>query len=149
MRRCVQIALFLTMALAGAVPGIAKDLYGSGQSVVDGDEFVLCEGTACMNIRLCGIDTPSKGQPGYENTISALQELVVGQKVVCRPVNEGSVCDGISGSKSRGRTIAQCFVQQATIDLAGSLISAGLGCDRPDRSGGFYSKDHPDWQCKN
>jgi endonuclease YncB( thermonuclease family) len=149
MRRSVQIALFLIAALAGANPGIAADLLGSGQSVVDGDEFVLCEGKACMNIRLCGIDTPSKGQPGHEDAVSALQQLVVGQRVVCRPVNEGSVCDGISGSKSRGRTIAQCFVQQATIDVAGSLVSAGLGCDRIDRSGGFYSKDHPDRQCKN
>lgn len=148
MRRCVPIALFLVTALITADPSKALDLHGLGQSVIDGDEFVLCDGTACINIRLCGIDTPSKGQSGHDATIAALTKLVLDQQVVCRPVNEGSVCDGISGSHSRGRTIAQCFVQEATIDLAGSLISAGLGCDRIDLSGGSYSKDHPEWQCQ-
>jgi micrococcal nuclease len=149
MRRCVHTALFLTIVLASANPSLAKDLHGSGQSVADGDEFVLCEGEACTNIRLCGIDTPSKGQPGHEEAVSALAQLVVGQKVKCRPVGEGSICDGFSGSRSRGRLVAQCFIHGATVDVAARLVSAGLGCDRSDRSGGFYSKDHVEWQCKN
>ena len=82
--------------MASANPSMATDLHGSGQSVVDGDEFILCEGNACTNIRLCGIDTPSKGKPGYDKTISALTKLVVGKKVLCRPVSQGSVSNTMS-----------------------------------------------------
>jgi micrococcal nuclease len=143
--------LFLTVIvlLLGTDLGKAADLYGSGQSVVDGDEFILCEGEACTDIRLCGIDTPSRGKRGYGETIAALTNLVVNKQIQCRPIGEGSVCDGRSGATSRGRTIAQCFVDQATVDVAGALVSAGLGCDRTDQSGGYYSKDHPEWDCQN
>jgi micrococcal nuclease len=150
MRCYVPIALYLVAALATANPVAARELHGSGQSVVDGDEFMLCEGNGnpCVDIRLCGIDTPSKGQPSYDDTIATLSRLVVNQEVVCRPVNEGAVCDGLTSPTSRGRTVAQCFVQQGTVDVAAFLVSAGLGCDRVDRSGGVYSKDHLEWQCQ-
>src|SRR5215207_4387939 len=107
MRRYVIGALCLLAVLSKAEPIVALDLHGLGKSVVDGDEFVFCEGPRCMNIRLCGIDTPSKGKSSYNAAVEALSKLVLNQQVVCRPVNEGSVCDGISGSTSRGRTIAQ------------------------------------------
>jgi endonuclease YncB( thermonuclease family) len=129
-------------------PVRAADLHGSGRSVVDGDQFILCESNACADIRLCGIDTPSRGRPKYGETVAALTKLVVGVKVLCRPVGEGSVCDGLSGKTSRGRTIAQCFVQEGSVDVGGALVAAGLGCDRADLSGGYYSKDHPEWRCK-
>lgn len=146
--RGIQLAVFGVFGLGMVSAAGATDLHGSGQSVVDGDEFILCEGGACADIRLCGIDTPSSGKPGYGETIAALTKLVVGQKILCRPVGEGSVCDGHSGSTSRGRTVAQCFTEEGVVDVAGALVSAGLGCDRAERSGGFYSKDHPEWQCK-
>jgi endonuclease YncB( thermonuclease family) len=136
------------VALTSANIALAADLHGSGKSVVDGDEFILCEGNACADIRLCGIDTPSKGKPRYEETISALTKLVVGNNVECRPVGEGSVCDGRTRATSRGRTVAQCFVKGATVDVAEALVSAGLGCDNVKRSGGHYSKGHPDSKCK-
>ena len=144
--RSIGIVIFF-IVLASANPSMATDLHGSGQSVVDGDEFILCEGNACTNIRLCGIDTPSKGKPGYDKTISALTKLVVGKKVLCRPVSQGSVCDHRMAPISFGRTVAQCFVEEATVDVAGVLIAARLGCDRVKGTKGFYSKDHPEWEC--
>jgi micrococcal nuclease len=143
----IGVVIALTVSLAGSIPGWAKDLHGLGQSVVDGDEFILCEGGACVNIRLCGIDTPSKGKPGYEETISALTNMVVGKEVECRPLGEGSVCDDHRGLDNRGRTIAQCFVEEATVDVGTALVEARHACDRKRDSGGFYSKDHPEWQC--
>ena len=143
----IGVVIALTVSLAGSIPGWAKDLHGEGKSVVDGDEFILCEGSACVNIRLCGIDTPSKDKPGYEETISALTNMVVGKQVECRPLGEGSVCDDHRGLDNRGRTIAQCFVEEATVDVGAALVEARHACDRKKDSGGFYSKDHPEWQC--
>jgi|SRR6185295_10033497 len=143
----VGLAVVLTVCLVGSIPGWAKDLHGLGQSVVDGDEFILCEKGTCVNIRLCGIDTPSKNKTGYEETISALTNMVVGKEVECRPLGEGSVCDEYRGLDTRGRTIAQCFVEEATVDVGAALVAARHACDRKRDSGGFYSKDHPEWQC--
>ncbi len=144
----VQISVVLAALLGLTGPARAADLHGIGKSVTEGDEFVLCEVGACTDIRLCGLDTPSRGRPGYDATVAALAKLVVGKPVLCRPVGEGSVCDKHTAKISRGRTVAQCFVEEYAIDVAGALIAAGLGCDRSKGSGGYYSKDHPEWECK-
>jgi endonuclease YncB( thermonuclease family) len=126
----------------------AEDLGGYGESLVDGDEFVLCESAEkCLKIRLCGINTPSKGTEGHEATMEALGKLVLGQRVLCRPVGEGSVCDGLTARDSYGRTVAQCFVAGATVDVAAELVNGGFACDRVKQSNGYYSKDFPDRQC--
>jgi len=146
-KRFITLVFMLAVALIGSAPAWAGDLYGAGKEVVDGDEFVFCAGDACENIRLCGIDTPSQGKLGYQETIAALKDLVVGKKVACRPLGSGSVCDDFRGLDNRGRTIAQCFVEEATVDVAGALISERHACDRMIDSGGYYSKDHPEWRC--
>jgi micrococcal nuclease len=143
----ISVAILSTVSLAGSISCWAGDLHGLGKSVLDGDEFVLCEGNSCVNIRLCGIDTPSKDKPGYTESISALSKMVVGKNVECRPLGEGSVCDDHRGLDNRGRTIAQCFVEEATVDVGAALVAARHACDRIRDSGGFYSKDHPEWQC--
>jgi endonuclease YncB( thermonuclease family) len=125
----------------------ATDLVGFAESVVDGDEFVFCVSGACQNIRLCGIDTPSSGKPGYQDTVTALGKLILGERMVCRPVGEGSACDGLTNRISRGRLVAQCFVQGSTVDVAGTLVEGGLACDRVQSTGGHYSKNHVEWQC--
>jgi micrococcal nuclease len=147
LKRFITLVLMLAIAPIGSAPAWADDLYGVGKSVIDGDEFVFCAGEACANIRLCGIDTPSNGKPGYKETITALESLVLEKKVACLPLGDGSVCDDFRGSDNRGRTIAQCFVEEATVDVAGALVAAHHACDRTRDSGGYYSKDHPDWRC--
>ena len=146
--RLVQITVVLVGLFAIPGPSRAADLHGTGKSVTEGDEFVLCEAGACTDIRLCGLDTPSRGRSGYDATVAALAKLVVGKPVLCRPVGQGSVCDRRTARISRGRTVAQCFVEGATIDVAAELIAAGLGCDRTKGSGGHYSQNHPEWACK-
>jgi endonuclease YncB( thermonuclease family) len=127
----------------------AADLTGIGGQVVDGDEFTLCHLGGCQRIRLCGIDTPSKGHPAYLATITALADLVMNQEVICRVVGNGSVCDGYSASTSRGRIVAQCFIKGPTtsIDVAAALVETGFACDRVSSSGGYYSTDHPEREC--
>ena len=146
-KRFITLVFMLAAALIGSAPVCAGDLYGVVKRVTDGDEFVFCAGDACANIRLCGIDTPSNGKPGYKETITALESLVLEKKVACRPLGDGSVCDDFRGLDNRGRTIAQCFVEEATVDVAGALVAAHHACDRTKDSGGYYSKDHPERRC--
>jgi endonuclease YncB( thermonuclease family) len=146
-----MIRLFVLAVLfipCWSISSHAVDLDGVGDSVVDGDEFILCKDGKCLNIRLCGIDTPSKGAEGHAAAIDALGKLVLGEQVLCRPVGEGSVCDGLIPADSRGRTVAQCFANGGTVDVAAQLVNGGFACDREKRSGGSYSKDHPDRKCR-
>lgn len=150
----LSVIATISFVLAGAMsPAQATDLRGTGQSVVDGDEFVFCPGEICadslaFNIRLCGIDTPSRGRPEHEKTVAALTELVSGKRIICTPVGEGTVCDGKTSATSRGRTVAQCYTEENRTDIAAQLVSAGLACDNAKRSGGHYSKDNPAFRCK-
>ncbi|MDP9138562.1 MAG: hypothetical protein M3N38_10365, partial [Pseudomonadota bacterium] len=136
--------LAVLLAFCPAGPVAATDLGGYAESLVDGDEFILCEQGNCLNIRLCGINTPSKGTDGHAATTDALGKLILGKRVLCRPVGEGSVCDGLTARESAGRTVAQCFVDDGSVDVAGELVNGGFACDRPSRSDGHYSKDRPD-----
>jgi endonuclease YncB( thermonuclease family) len=141
----------LVMTLAAALwwppSSDAADLSGVVDHLNDGDEFFMCVAGTCFNIRLCGIDTPSKGKPGHEETMAALGELVVNKKLFCKAVGEGSVCDGLTERISRGRLVAQCFVEGTNVDVAATLVERGLACDRKDISRGYYSKDHPERVC--
>ncbi len=125
---------------------LAQDLKGKAERLNDADEFFFCSPETCFSIRLCGIDTPSKNQPGYERSIAGLGNLILDKQIICRPVGDGSVCDGRTERISDGRLVAQCFVGKA-VDVAGDLVERGLACDRADRSGGYYSKDHPERLC--
>jgi endonuclease YncB( thermonuclease family) len=124
----------------------ATDLTGVVERLNDSDEFFFCAADSCFSIRLCGVDTPSEGRPGHDETMAALGELILNKQVLCRPVGEGSVCDGFASRISRGRLVAQCFVDDS-LDIAGFLIERKLGCDRKQQSGGYYSKDDPERAC--
>lgn len=143
----IQPLVFSLFIVAWHQTSHAADLVGFAESVVDGEEFVLCIAGACQNIRLCGIETPSAGNPGHEEAITALSKMVLGERILCRPVGEGSVCDGRTNSTSRGRLVAQCFVVKSGADIAGTLVDSQLACDRVHRSGGYYSKDRVERQC--
>ena len=43
--------------------------------VIDGDTFDLCQQGNCARIRLCGINTPEREQPGYQAARAALAEM--------------------------------------------------------------------------
>lgn len=141
-------SIFALALSAACLPelALAQDLTGKAERLNDADEFFFCGPESCFSIRLCGIDTPSKNQPGYESSIAALGELILDKQIICRPVNDGSVCDGHTERISGSRLVAQCFVGKA-VDVAGALVERGLACDRVDRSGGYYSKDHPERVC--
>jgi len=76
--------------------------------VIDGDTFDRCDAGSCYRVRLCGINTPDRPQPGYQAARQALVEMVRGQPVTCTPVGSGTVCDNRSASTSHKRIVAQC-----------------------------------------
>ena len=48
--------------------------------IIDGDTFET--GSRKNPVRLEGIDTPEKGQPGYSNAKNALEDLILGKEVL-------------------------------------------------------------------
>lgn len=70
--------------------------------VIDGDTFETS--SRKHPIRLAGVDTPEKGQPGYAAAKKALQNLLVGQEVAvdtkARDIYKRSVANVKVGKKS-------------------------------------------------
>lgn len=59
------IATMVGFVILPATVG-AAELTGTIDKIVDGDTLWLCEEKACHKIRLCGIDTPERSEPGFE-----------------------------------------------------------------------------------
>ncbi len=125
MRLIIAIMLFLLVfAPSAAMAG----------SVVDGDTLTVGR----IKYRLCGIDAPEMGYPGYNEAIDHLRELIRGKAITCTPVGEGTPCDGRSKRKSHDRIIATCFVDG--MDLAAEMVRSGYAKDWPKFSGGYYAR---------
>lgn len=106
------------IALLWASPALA-DLHCSGpvSAVADGDTFTMrCDGKN-VRVRLCGVDSPERGQPGYGKAAGALARLIEGKDVSCIQVGGGTPCDGRSKPTSRDRIVAQCFIGDKDIGM--------------------------------
>ncbi len=108
-----RLALFLAvhamLAIATATSH-AAEFSGLVDKIIDGDTLWVCEATACHKIRVCGINAPEKGEPGYQKSGEALKRLVQGKPVHCIQVGNGTPCDGRSKPTNHDRIVAQCFV---------------------------------------
>lgn len=122
-----------------------RELTGTAR-VIDGDTLDLCAGPDCRRIRLCGIDTPERGQPGYGAARRALSGLIAGEELRCVPVGKGSVCDGRSAPSSHDRIVAQCFHSRWG-DIAGEMVARGHACDLTQFSGGHYVRERGGRPC--
>ena len=123
----MRIALALLIIATLSAPAVA-------QSVVDGDTLYVGQ----IKYRLCGIDAPEQGHPGYHQAIDYLHALVRGKKIECIPVGQGTPCDGRSKPRSHDLIVAQCFVDGE--DLAAKMVRAGYAKDWPKFSGGYYGR---------
>lgn len=131
-----MIKIVLITAALLATPAHADEWSSPVSRVIDGDTFQLSR--PLVRIRLCGVDTPEKGQRGYREATAYTQALVRGKTVQCRTVGEQTPCDGRSGKVSGNRVVAQCFVDGK--DIAMELVEAGLACAWPRYSGNYYSR---------
>jgi endonuclease YncB( thermonuclease family) len=117
-------------------PAIAADYLGKVTSVADGDTFTMESETGKVRVRICGIDAPERGQPGYGQAAGVLANMIEGKTVHCLQVGEGTVCDGKSKPNNRDRIVAQCFLDK--LDIAEEMTKSGTACDWPKFSGGHY-----------
>ena len=124
------------VALMLLSPAVAADYLGKVTAVADGDTFTMESETGKVRVRICGIDAPERGQPGYGQAAGVLSNMIEGKTVHCLQVGEGTVCDGKSKPKSRDRIVAQCFLDK--LDIAEEMAKSGTACDWPKFSGGHY-----------
>jgi endonuclease YncB( thermonuclease family) len=128
--RAAVIVLMLTS------PAMAADYLGKVTSVADGDTFTMESESGKVRVRICGIDAPERGQPGYGQAAGVLANMIEGKTVHCLQVGEGTVCDGKSKPTNRDRIVAQCFLDK--LDIAEEMAKSGAACDWPKFSGGHY-----------
>ena len=128
--------LVLPMLALLAAPAVAADYLGEVLAVSDGDTFTMQSETGNVRVRICGIDAPERGQPGYGQATGVLWNMIEGKTVHCLQVGEGTVCDGRSPPRSRDRAVAQCFLGK--LDIAEEMTKSGTACDWPKFSGGRY-----------
>jgi endonuclease YncB( thermonuclease family) len=125
------------LAAAMWFPAVASaDYLGKVTAVADGDTFTMEAGSGKVRVRLCGIDAPERGQPGYGQAAGALATLIEEKQVHCLQVGEGTPCDGRSKPNSRDRIVAQCFIDR--LDIAEEMTKSGTVCDWPRFSAGHY-----------
>jgi endonuclease YncB( thermonuclease family) len=98
--------LYLAILVAAlSIPAAAKaDYLGKVTAVVDGDTFTMEAETRRIRVRICGIDAPERGQPGYGQAAGILSNMIEGKQVHWLQVGEGTPCDGKSKPTSRDRS---------------------------------------------
>jgi hypothetical protein len=72
-----------TVALMLPLPTVAADYLGQVTSVADGDIFTMESETGKVRVRICGIDAPERGQPGYGQAAGVLANMIEGKVVHC------------------------------------------------------------------
>lgn len=110
---------------------------GNVFSVADGDTFTIHDGGISVRVRLCGVDSPERGQPGYAAAAGKMAQMVEGKEVRCVQVGGGTPCDGRSKPTNRDRIVAQCFVDDH--DVAMEMICDKKAVDLPKFSAGYYA----------
>src|SRR5665647_846473 len=84
LRRC-EISMKLFVVIAGfiiSLPAIAAaDYLGKVAAVAEGDTFTMESGAGKVRIRICGIDAPERGQPGYGQAAGVLSNMIEGKTV--------------------------------------------------------------------
>ena len=98
--------------------------------VVDGDTVDVRRGDVVERVRLVGIDTPERGECGYEQAADVLADHVLGQAVVL-------VAGARDDRDSYDRLLR--YVDRATDGLDGgrSLLDEGLAVTRYDSRDGY------------
>jgi len=123
--------------LIGDASRAAEPLRGTVIHVYDGDTILVrggpCRamrraGTACA-IRLWGIDSPERGQPGWHKATRHMTRLALGKTATCYQKQR---------RLTRKRVVMQCWINGK--DLAMEMRCAGLAKDWPKYSKGYYAE---------
>ncbi|HEY7747137.1 MAG TPA: hypothetical protein VH933_00470 [Aestuariivirgaceae bacterium] len=147
--RSVRRGLLSVVPLMMILPSnsFAADIVGRAERLMDGDTLEICDEAGCVSVRLCGIDAPEPNEPGFKDSLAELEKIAGGKSVRCRPVEEGTICDGRAARVSGNRIIAQCFLNGTNVDIATEMVASGFACDWVRYSGGYYSENNTGVQC--
>lgn len=80
-----------------------------------------------MRIRLYGVNTPERGQPGYGQAASALHDLLFGGVLIDIP--RPLICRTIMEQEKYGRWLATVQVVDGVDNVSMELIRRGLGVE--------------------
>ena len=132
--RTAMIALVAVLALvvAGCVPAPAPDASGvTVVSVIDGDTIETSAGT----VRIIGIDTPERGECGYDAATAAIAALVSEGEAVTLELPPGQ-----NDTDTHGRLIRYVTAPDGT-DLGLTQLERGMAVARYDSTDGYPA--HP------
>jgi endonuclease YncB( thermonuclease family) len=93
--------------------------------IVDGDTITMSDGS---KVRLIGIDTPERGQCGYEEASAKLAQLIVGQSITLVPGARDDV-------DKYGRLLR--YVETNGVDVNLKMIESGRAIARYDGRDGY------------
>ena len=133
MTRTIVFTAFIVMMIttpAGAevVQPIEPDC-----TAISGDTF-WCYGERW---RLWGVNAPELGEPCFNESTAALQEMISTGNMVCAGPPSRQVTDRF------GRLVSRCFLfdGDVAVDVAAALVSAGLAVDVPRYSRAEYADE--------
>ena len=70
------------LVAALSLPAAASaDYLGKVTAVVDGDTFTMEAESGKVRVRICGIDAPERGQPGYGQAAGVLSNMIEGNRM--------------------------------------------------------------------
>lgn len=130
--------IVICLAILSATAARSDHFYsGEVATVADGDTFSMIADNIKVRVRLCGVDSPERGQRGYGQAAGTLATMIEGKKVRCIQVGGGTPCDGRSKVMNRDRIVAQCFIDDKDIGM--EMVCAQQAIDLPKFSNGYYS----------
>ena len=135
------VVVAVASLLVGCAPGSASDAAPSATptvgsqvtfaSVVDGDTIETSAGT----VRIIGIDAPETGECGYPEASALVSSLLSANDAIVLTLPEGE-----NEADNYGRILRYGDTTQG-VDVALSLLTAGLGVARYDSTDGYPA--HP------
>lgn len=107
--------------------------------VVDGDTIEVSRDGVVERVRLLGIDTPERGQCGYDAAAALVTDLVTGREVTLVP--------GSSDDRDRYDRLlrfVEVTVDGAVVDVGLRQLEAGLAAEVYDSRTGYPRHDRED-----
>jgi endonuclease YncB( thermonuclease family) len=125
MIRFALILLLLSFPAFAADPVSDKLITGPASYIVDGDTLDVGK----TRIRLWGINTPERGEPGYDEAKEFLKNLTANATLDCLAMYYDRW----------KRTVASCKIDGQ--DVGRIMVLSGMAIDYKKYSDGFYAKD--------